>query len=824
MVVHNEGGVPTLYVHETSGSINGQNANSYIFRWNGQAFVPTSGGGLSPIGDLCEYNDGSGNKLYAGGTFSLNGPQGPAKDMAVWDGSAWLAVGSGLFSTQLSNPHVMSMTVHDQGFGPVLVLGGFFTQAGGLPIANLATWNGQAYGPIGNPNGAVTRVASIDFGAGPELFAFGFFTQIGGQGLLNFARLKGGSWSAPTPPGNFLQIGEMLPTDLGAGPELLVGGNFGSGFNSVQRFNGSSWSSLGQGLSATITDLAVVDFGSGKQVFAASVDRLYRYGSGVWTELGVVGDPVILSGGGQINDLEVADLGNGPRLLISGAFNSLGGVYGQGLLTFDGTALQPLTLGFGGPIRALAVETSTPAPSLVVGGEFKGGSGLLLNRVARYQSGQWSALGQGFDFGVETLGFFDLGSGRDLYAGGLFTKSGTTSVGAVARFDGSNWQPLGNGLKVFGFLPGTALAMAEYDAGSGPALYVGGQFTNAGSVAAEGIARWSGSQWSAVGSGTDDPSPTTPVSALAVHDDGQGARLYAAGDFIVMGGVTANRIAAWNGSSWSALGSGINGEVKALVEFDDGSGPALYAGGLFTQAGGVPAENVARWKGGAWSPVGGGLATMWVEALAVHDAGQGPRLFAGGFGGTTLWRLEPSGWQPVPTGSTAAVNALGSMPAGPLAGLLLGTESPVVNQAGDSFLMRYGCASSNIVSWPGCSGAGPVLSTTATSAPLGQNLPILISSGPSPVGIANLHAGALAVDGAGCGLSLAPGVELLLGLVPPPQSLLITALQAGSVATTLAVPLNQNLAGKKVALQAIVGPSAPLGFELTNALEILLGP
>ena len=37
--------------------------------------------------------------------------------------------------------------------------------------------------------------------------------------------------------------------------------------------------------------------------------------------------------------------------------------------------------------------------------------------------------------------------------------------------------------------------------------------------------------------------------------------LYAGGEFTTAGGNAANDIAQWNGSSWSALGSGMNGDV-----------------------------------------------------------------------------------------------------------------------------------------------------------------------------------------------------------------------------------------------------------------------
>jgi hypothetical protein len=94
-------------------------------------------------------------------------------------------------------------------------------------------------------------------------------------------------------------------------------------------------------------------------------------------------------------------------------------------------------------------------------------------------------------------------------------------------------------------------ALGVYDDGAGPALYAGGNFTSAGGAAANYIARWDGSSWSALGAG-----------------------------------VAANQIAKWDGSSWSALGSGASGgmnpDVSALIVHDDGSGPALYAGGGFT--------------------------------------------------------------------------------------------------------------------------------------------------------------------------------------------------------------------------------------------------
>ena len=84
------------------------------------------------------------------------------------------------------------------------------------------------------------------------------------------------------------------------------------------------------------------------------------------------------------------------------------------------------------------------------------------------------------------------------------------------------------------------------------------------------------------------------VLALTVFDDGSGPALCAGGEFGNAGGVAANFIAKWDGAGWSALGSGMNSAVMALAVFDDGSGPALYAGGGFSAS---PAgdSSLAKW-------------------------------------------------------------------------------------------------------------------------------------------------------------------------------------------------------------------------------------
>ena len=90
------------------------------------------------------------------------------------------------------------------------------------------------------------------------------------------------------------------------------------------------------------------------------------------------------------------------------------------------------------------------------------------------------------------------------------------------------------------------------------------------------------------------------IAGLTTFDDGSGggSKLYVGGQFTTAGGTSANRIANWNGTASSTLGSGMNDTVRSFATVDNGSGagPAIYAGGGFSVS---PAGDsyLARWQG-----------------------------------------------------------------------------------------------------------------------------------------------------------------------------------------------------------------------------------
>jgi hypothetical protein len=137
----------------------------------------------------------------------------------------------------------------------------------------------------------------------------------------------------------------------------------------------------------------------------------------------------------------------------------------------------------------------------------------------------------------------------------------------------------------------------------------------AGGGPANRIARWDGSTWTNFANGH-----TGPVLSLAVFDDDGGGplvpRLYAGG---VFAGGGLNRIARWTGTSWVGVGAGTNSNVWTMVSFDDdGAGPhppLLYVGGDFT----FPGLHLARWNGSSWVNMPSFGTDGLVRALAVHD-------------------------------------------------------------------------------------------------------------------------------------------------------------------------------------------------------------
>jgi hypothetical protein len=667
LAVYDDGGagpnLPALYAggwFTTAGSISASN----IAEWDGTTWSALGSGTNSYVYALAVFDrDGAGPQptaLVAGGAFTLAGGVS-AGCVAQWNGNAWSGLDTG------TNGGVDALGVFDaDGDGPslpVLVAGGWFTKAGGSSANRVACWNGTSWAALAS--GTDDRVRALSTfdpdGSGPLnplLIAGGEFTTAGGTSASRIAQWNGSSWSALASGADDIVYALVTfdPDGDGPGtPALLAGGAYatmgGMPADRLAAWNGAAWAPFGPyssgGVNGVVLSLTTFDddgdgphtpalYAGGQFVRAAGVqvDGIARWDGTAWSAVGGG-----VSTGGRVAALAVYDDDgagpNLPALYAGGWFTTAGGVPTGCVAQWDGTAWSALGTGIPGwYVEALtSFDADGPGPNLpvlVAGGTFWSAGGVLVHHVAQWNGSSWSALGTGF--GDETLNpvvvalaVYDSDADgplpSQLYAGGFFTSSGGVPVHGIARWDGNTWCDMGG--VTGGMYPGVFAFAVFDDDGAGPnlpALYVGGWFTTAGGVAANYIAKWDGTSWSALGEGVNDE-----VWDLVVFDDdGPGPRppaLYVGGYFTTAGGLPANSLARWDGSSWEPVGGGVSGAseawgrgIEALAAFDDdGPGPhlpTLFVGGTFTIAGSQPSENIA-----AWTPLSVPIGDMNCDGL-----------------------------------------------------------------------------------------------------------------------------------------------------------------------------------------------------------------
>ncbi len=282
-----------------------------------------------------------------------------------------------------------------------------------------------------------------------------------------------------------------------------------------------------------------------------------------------------------------------PELYAAGDFFFAGGVSAIHIAKWNGTSWSPVGQGLsGGLVLALTVFNDGTGERLYAGGSFAFSGGNPVPRLARWNGSAWSAVANPMNSEIDVLMPFQ----GELYAGGMFSSPGNF----IARWDGQNWFPLGIGMDSH------VVALAGFDDdGPGPHpayLYAAGYFNHAGGVTVNHIAKWDTSNWSSLAGGVGGTNPPEApfVRALQVFDDGggNGEALYVGGEFYNAGGVAANSIARWDGQAFTALGGGIAGTlpwVFSLAAFQEGGRPVLWAGGVFDTAGGRDSRCVAKW-------------------------------------------------------------------------------------------------------------------------------------------------------------------------------------------------------------------------------------
>jgi trimeric autotransporter adhesin len=250
-------------------------------------------------------------------------------------------------------------------------------------------------------------------------------------------------------------------------------------------------------------------------------------------------------------------------------------------------------LGVNGTVRASLVwdpDGPGPAPECwVIGGTFTVAGDVIAHRVALWDGQKWLPLRTGLGppadpgFDVQAL---TLHNGQ-LVAGGVRVV-GTTRTGQVATWNGFRWNTIAS-------FSGDVNALASFSS----SLIAGGNFDAPFSH----IARWDGTRWLSLGGGTD-----ANVRALTVWNN----TLFAAGEFSIAGTAPNTAlVAAWNGTSWRSLTTGLQRtgtEFASCLAVIDGE---LIVGGTFaTTNTGFPVGRLAAWNAVSWRSLGWGDTTV----------------------------------------------------------------------------------------------------------------------------------------------------------------------------------------------------------------------
>lgn len=350
----------------------------------------------------------------ANGNLSCGIDEGGAS--GLWEESfgagSWSALGTGL------NQVVLDSIIYNGD----LIVSGMFTQAGGVAANRIARWDGTTWSPLGSGlQGCLwpgnDRGSSLVIYNG-ELVVGGCFTDAGGVAVSNIAKWNGANWSAlGAGRGNWVEALTVFNGNLIAGqsnPPLRS--------NTITQWNGTAWSAFpGWNPAGGISIVALT----------------------------VYDDQLIASGSIDYNN----DV-NGDVMSWNGSTWSIIGSYSSSC----------------GPLACWVYDFETYNNTLVVGGRFNiNGVG---PNVAAWNGTAWSPLGPGMPSEV----VYNLGA----YNGMLYTGDNLFDPSYVHRWNGTVWSTPGTGANSI------VRTFTTYNG----ALYVGGQFTQAGGQPANGIAKW----------------------------------------------------------------------------------------------------------------------------------------------------------------------------------------------------------------------------------------------------------------------------------------------------------------------------------------------
>lgn len=234
--------------------------------------------------------------------------------------------------------------------------------------------------------------------------------------------------------------------------------------------------------------------------------------------------------------------------------------------------------------------------------------------------GEQAAFIATWDQGIWTpspLGLTDPGHSLNVIDEHLYIARYEESIDSnwVYVYDGDNLETMGQGVYLttasgFSELP-NIYSIIEFN----DEIYACGEFDRVGTASISGIMKWNGTAWTDVGGGLSgniqNSAPVMFPHTMVVFEN----ELYVGGNFRFAGATEVNGLAKWDGTNWSAMDGGFNSTVYGLGIFNN----TLYAGGSFTSASGNTLNRIARWNGSSWeSPGFGFIENSAQDFIFVH--------------------------------------------------------------------------------------------------------------------------------------------------------------------------------------------------------------
>ncbi|MBL8876831.1 MAG: hypothetical protein JNM86_13630 [Phycisphaerae bacterium] len=552
------------------------------------------------------------------------------------------------------NGTVYGMTMWDSdGQGPgskALVVGGNFSVAGGSKANGVAMFDfdAQRWVRLGN-NGSYQQYGAVTtFAVSPDgqLYCGGNFLWMEGVVVNNIARWNGNAW---------VSVGGGLSGKVVSSLAFLPGGDLvaGSASGTISRWNGTTWKVIGYcdgsvDALAVLPDQSLVAGGTFQNATNVWVNNIARWDGATWSSLGT-GYPNGFGLGilGSVKDLLVLKSG---ELLVAGAFSRAGFTPAVNLAKWDGanwTALTPNGSSLaGGEVRAVCESAQG---HIVVGGTVVSRSNANIRVVASWDGTTWieSTEKDPPHFGI-TTSIAELPDGRFAFGTSAASTSQGSSLDGVNVGDGRAWTKLGKGLSE----PPSVVKAHRVGA------YVGGSFTHADGVRVNGIAHWNGIRFTGLGEGLSENPTGRPAKVNAIAVDPFSQDVVVAGQFTKAGAVSANAIARWDGLRWHAVG-GSSASSVADVEFDS-VGRLLAAGG-FAATDGAVVRTVAWLDGSVWRPLGTNLSYQ-SALLNVNSSGEitvAGRLLVDGVQ-TNAARWNGAAWISISTGANDEIYDISS--------------------------------------------------------------------------------------------------------------------------------------------------------------------